>query len=29
MEEIVDVHVWDYAGEMQTMRHFWDAAAVH
>ncbi len=24
---IVAVYVWDYAGEMQLMRHFWDAAA--
>jgi hypothetical protein len=23
----VAVYVWDYAGEMQLMRHFWDAAA--
>lgn len=23
---IVAVYVWDYAGEMQLMRHFWDAA---
>ncbi len=23
----VAVYVWDYAGEMQMMRHFWDAAA--
>jgi trans-aconitate methyltransferase len=23
----VAVYVWDYAGEMQFMRHFWDAAA--
>jgi SAM-dependent methyltransferase len=25
---IVAVYVWDYAGEMQLMRRFWDAAAV-
>ena len=25
---IVAVYVWDYAGEMQLMRHFWDAAAM-
>ena len=25
---VVAVYVWDYAGEMQLMRHFWDAAAV-
>ena len=24
---IVAFYVWDYAGEMQCMRHFWDAAA--
>ncbi len=24
---VVAVYVWDYAGEMQLMRHFWDAAA--
>jgi len=24
---IVAAYVWDYAGEMQLMRHFWDAAA--
>jgi SAM-dependent methyltransferase len=24
---VVAVYVWDYAGEMQFMRHFWDAAA--
>lgn len=24
---IVAAYVWDYAGEMQMMRHFWDAAA--
>jgi SAM-dependent methyltransferase len=24
----VAVYVWDYAGEMQLIRHFWDAAAV-
>lgn len=24
----VAAYVWDYAGEMQLMRHFWDAAAV-
>jgi SAM-dependent methyltransferase len=24
---LVAVYVWDYAGEMQLMRHFWDAAA--
>ena len=23
----IAVYVWDYAGEMQMMRHFWDAAA--
>ncbi len=23
----VAIYVWDYAGEMQLMRHFWDAAA--
>jgi SAM-dependent methyltransferase len=23
---VVAVYVWDYAGEMQLMRHFWDAA---
>jgi hypothetical protein len=23
----VALYVWDYAGEMQLMRHFWDAAA--
>jgi hypothetical protein len=23
----VGIYVWDYAGEMQLMRHFWDAAA--
>jgi hypothetical protein len=23
----VAVYVWDYAGQMQLMRHFWDAAA--
>ncbi len=23
----VAVYIWDYAGEMQLMRHFWDAAA--
>ncbi|HYI16936.1 MAG TPA: class I SAM-dependent methyltransferase [Thermomicrobiales bacterium] len=26
-EGVVAVYVWDYAGEMQLMRHFWDAAA--
>ncbi len=25
---IVAAYVWDYAGEMQMMRHFWDAASV-
>jgi SAM-dependent methyltransferase len=25
---VVAVYVWDYAGEMQLMRHFWDAAVV-
>jgi SAM-dependent methyltransferase len=24
---VVAAYVWDYAGEMQLMRHFWDAAA--
>lgn len=24
----IAVYVWDYAGEMQLMRHFWDAAVV-
>jgi SAM-dependent methyltransferase len=24
---VVAVYLWDYAGEMQLMRHFWDAAA--
>ena len=24
---IVALYVWDYAGQMQLMRHFWDAAA--
>ena len=24
---VVAAYVWDYAGEMQMMRHFWDAAA--
>jgi SAM-dependent methyltransferase len=24
---VVAIYVWDYAGEMQLMRHFWDAAA--
>ena len=24
---VVAVYVWDYAGEMQFMRHFWDVAA--
>ena len=24
---VVAVYVWDYAGKMQMMRHFWDAAA--
>jgi SAM-dependent methyltransferase len=24
----VSAYVWDYAGEMQLMRHFWDAAAL-
>ncbi len=24
---IIALYVWDYAGEMQMMRHFWDAAA--
>ncbi len=24
---VVALYVWDYAGEMQSMRHFWDAAA--
>ena len=23
---VVGAYVWDYAGEMQMMRHFWDAA---
>ena len=26
-EGTVALYVWDYAGEMQLMRHFWDAAA--
>lgn len=25
---VVAAYVWDYAGEMQLMRHFWDAAVV-
>ena len=25
--KVVAAYVWDYAGEMQLMRHFWDAAA--
>jgi SAM-dependent methyltransferase len=24
---VIAVYVWDYAGQMQLMRHFWDAAA--
>jgi SAM-dependent methyltransferase len=24
---VVGIYVWDYAGEMQLLRHFWDAAA--
>ena len=24
---VVAVYVWDYAGQMQLMRYFWDAAA--
>ncbi|MGH2616506.1 MAG: class I SAM-dependent methyltransferase, partial [Thermomicrobiales bacterium] len=26
---VVAAYVWDYAGEMQLIRHFWDAAAAH
>lgn len=28
LKGIVALYVWDYAGEMQLMRHFWDAAIV-